>query len=182
MTLSTSGQPWRANSTDDIQAVERHVAFQLGVFSDPIYGTGDWPEIMKDTLPPSYLPRFTPEEIAENKGTLCSSVYNYPNSLSFAGTADFYAIDDYRDQYIAAPLDGLAACLNNVSHPLWPQCNQLMQYDVNGWSVGPNPDPDSISWLQATPQNLRYSLRELQSRWPTNKMVRVYHLGDENGA
>ncbi|EPQ51427.1 glycoside hydrolase [Gloeophyllum trabeum ATCC 11539] len=147
------GTPWRANSTDDIEAVERHTAFQIGVFSEPIYGTGNWPQIMLDTLPPSFLPRFTPEEIAENKGT-----------------ADFYAIDDYRDQYIAAPPEGLAACINNMTDPNWPQCNQLVQYDVNGWSVGPNPDPDSTSWLQSTPQNLRYSLQQLQARWPTTKI------------
>ncbi|TFK50504.1 glycoside hydrolase family 1 protein [Heliocybe sulcata] len=148
------GPPWRANSTDDIEAVERHAAFQIGVFSDPVYTTGDWPPIMTETLPPSFLPRFTPEEIAENKGT-----------------ADFYAIDDYRDQWLAAPLDGLAACVNNMSHPLWPQCNQLMQYDSNaGWSVGPNADPDSVSWLQSTPQNFRYSLQQIQDRWPTNKI------------
>lgn len=60
--VRSSGIPWRANSTDDIAAVERHAAFRIGVFSDPVYTTGDWPQIMKDTLPPSYLPRFTAAE------------------------------------------------------------------------------------------------------------------------
>jgi hypothetical protein len=60
--------PWRANNTDDIAAVERHAAFRIGAFSDPAYTTGDWPKIMTDTLPPSYLPRFTEQEKKDNLG------------------------------------------------------------------------------------------------------------------
>ncbi|KAK7049291.1 hypothetical protein VNI00_005892 [Paramarasmius palmivorus] len=55
------GIPWRANSTDDIEAVERHTAFQIGIFADPVF-KGDWPKMLTDTLPESYLPRFTEEE------------------------------------------------------------------------------------------------------------------------
>ncbi|KAJ3901102.1 glycoside hydrolase superfamily [Lentinula edodes] len=82
---------WRANNTDDIDAVERHAAFQIGVFADPIFVTGDWPQILKDTLPPDYLPRLTEEE-----------------QKDIQGTADFFAIDAYRTFYIAAPPDGWA--------------------------------------------------------------------------
>lgn len=56
------GMPWRANSTADREAVERHVAFGIGKFSDPVYTTGDWPEALKDILPPAILPRFTKKE------------------------------------------------------------------------------------------------------------------------
>ena len=70
------GIPWRTNSTDDAAAVERHAAFRIGAFSDPVYTTGDWPQIMKDTLPPSYLPRFTE---AEKKDLLGLS--NFENNL-----------------------------------------------------------------------------------------------------
>ncbi|KAF8066627.1 glycoside hydrolase superfamily [Lyophyllum atratum] len=148
------GIPWRANSTDDIAAVERHAAFRIGSFSDPAYTTGDWPKIMTDTLPPSYLPRFT---AAEKKDLL--------------GSADFFAIDAYRTQWITAPPDGLAACIHNVSHPMWPECHTPVLFDSNaGWAAGPSPDPLSDAWLQATPNFLRASLKELQKRWPTNKM------------
>ena len=41
-----------------------------------------------------------------------------------------------------------------------------------GWAGGPNPDPAAEVWLQATPQFLGSSLKELQSRWPTKKMVK----------
>lgn len=57
-----SGQPWRTNTSDDALAVERHAAFGIGMFSDPVYSTGDWPALMKETLNEEYLPRFTAKE------------------------------------------------------------------------------------------------------------------------
>ncbi|KAH7925162.1 glycoside hydrolase [Leucogyrophana mollusca] len=148
------GTPWRSNSTEDIEAVERHAAFGIGLYANPVYTNGDWPEIVKDTLPESYLPRFTPEESAELKGS-----------------ADFFAIDAYASQYIAAPASGISSCAANMSDPAWPACNSVMLYDSNaGWAVGPSPDPASDSWLQATPQMLRGYLKQLQERWPTDKM------------
>ena len=65
--IMISGQPWRTNVTEDTQAVERNVAFNIGLFSHPVY-VGDWDPILKDTLPPSFLPRFTAEEIKDLKG------------------------------------------------------------------------------------------------------------------
>ncbi|PBK89554.1 glycoside hydrolase [Armillaria gallica] len=147
------GTPWRSNSTEDALAVERHAAFQIGVFSDPIYTTGDWPRILTDTLSPEYLPRFTEEE-----------------KKDILGSADFYAIDCYRSQFIRAPPEGIDACVANTSHPLWPVCNDPVFYDSGyGWAVGPSADP-LASWLQATPVNVRAELQELHKRWPTNKI------------
>lgn len=51
-----------------MEATERHAAFQIGIFSDPVYKTGDWPKPMTDILPPSILPRFTAEEKKDNLG------------------------------------------------------------------------------------------------------------------
>ncbi|KAJ3828642.1 glycoside hydrolase superfamily [Lentinula raphanica] len=147
------GIPWRGNNTDDIAAVERHAAFQIGVFADPVFTTGDWPQILKDTLPPEYLPRLTEDE-----------------QKDILGTADFFAIDAYRTFYVAAPPDGLSACVNDSSHPDWPTCNLETQYDSNvGWAVGPAADPLS-DWLQATPQFLRDSFKEYHKRWPSPKI------------
>ncbi|KAF8915723.1 glycoside hydrolase superfamily [Mucidula mucida] len=147
------GTPWRSNNTEDSLAVERHAAFQIGVFSDPLYTTGDWPQILKDTLPESYLPRFTPEE-----------------SASILGSADFYAIDPYRSQFIRAPTGGIDACVANFSHPMWPVCNERVSYDAGfGWAAGVSADP-LASWLQATPVNFRAFMSDLHSRWPTDKI------------
>ncbi|PFH49471.1 glycoside hydrolase family 1 protein [Amanita thiersii Skay4041] len=147
------GIPWRSNSSADADAVERHTAFHIGIFSDPVYKTGDWPQIVKDTLPPSFLPRFTEEE-----------------KKDLLGSADFFAIDPYRTQWVRDPDDGIAACVANPSHPLWPECNQVVEFDSNsGWATGPSADLFA-SWLQATPQFVRQSLKALQTRWPTKKM------------
>ncbi|KAJ7770266.1 glycoside hydrolase superfamily [Mycena maculata] len=148
------GIPWRSNTSDDTLAMERHAAFQIGVFSDPIFTTGDWPTIMLDTLPEEYLPRFTEQEKEDN-----------------LGSADFFAIDSYRDLWIAAPPDGIDACVSNMSDPLWPDCNSVVMYDSDaGWATGISPDPLSDSWLQATPNTLRSYLQGVHTRWPTNKM------------
>jgi beta-glucosidase len=72
------GIPWRSNTSDDALAVERHVAFRIGVFSDPLYTTGDWPKIMTDTLPPDYLPRFTEQEKKDNLGMSRVELRFYP--------------------------------------------------------------------------------------------------------
>ncbi|CAK5274161.1 unnamed protein product [Mycena citricolor] len=148
------GVPWRANSTEDALAVERHAAFRIGAFADPAYTTGDWPKILKDTLPPNYLPRFTPQEIKDN-----------------LGTADFFATDCYRSQYVVAPAEGIDACVANSSHPLWPECHDVVLFDSSnaGWAVGVSADPGS-SWLQATPNTLRGLLKGLHTRWPSKKL------------
>ncbi|KAK0234938.1 glycoside hydrolase superfamily [Armillaria nabsnona] len=147
------GTPWRSNSTEDTIAVERNVAFELGLFSDPIHTTGDWPDITKDTLPAEYLPRFTDEE-----------------KKDLLGSADFYAIDAYHTVWVKAPDDGIDACVTNASHPLWPGCNEHVYFDSDyGWSAGPAAGPQANS-VEATPVPIRTLLKDIHSRWPSNKM------------
>ncbi|KAK0216818.1 glycoside hydrolase superfamily, partial [Armillaria fumosa] len=116
------GTPWRSNSTEDALAAERHAAFQIGIFSNPAYTTGDWPKIVKETLP------------AE------------------------------------APVEGIDACVADTSDPLWPVCNEPVLFDSDyGWAVGPAADP-LAAWLQATPVAIRTLLKDIHSRWPSNKL------------
>ncbi|KAL5523033.1 hypothetical protein ACEPAF_1300 [Sanghuangporus sanghuang] len=147
------GKPWRTNTTEDFEAVERNVAFWLGMYSDPVYGSGDWPDIMKETLNETMLPRFTDEQKEEIKGS-----------------ADFFAIDLYRSVFVAAPENGIVACVANSSDPNWPVCNVQMTYDAaTGWPVG-IAATESTTWLFATPQNVRSELKEMRRRWPYNKI------------
>jgi beta-glucosidase/6-phospho-beta-glucosidase/beta-galactosidase len=148
------GVPWRANSTEDQEAVERHAAFGIGMFSDVMYTTGDWPQVVKDTLGEDWLPRFTPEQIKENLGTV-----------------DFFAIDSYRAQYVAAPPGGIEACTTNPNHPLFPDCNVVMNFDssTGGWAVGWTADTGT-PWLQGTPRLIRGYFKELNRRWPFDKL------------
>jgi beta-glucosidase len=106
-----------------------------------------------------------------------SRVHQHTISCIHIGSADFYAIDSYRSSWVVAPDDGIAACVKNTLHPLWPECHDVRLFDSNaGWAGGPNPDPAAESWLLATPQVLRPYLKELQTRWPTNKMVLDFEL------
>lgn len=88
------------------------------------------------------------------------------------GTADFFAIDAYTVSYSTIPPNGIAACVADMSDPNWPTCSVSAQYDVNGWSIGPLADPGS-SGLAAVPGAVRYELGQINTRWPTNKMVIV---------
>ncbi len=131
--MTFRGIPWRSNSTEDTLAVERNIAFELGLFSNPIHTTGDWPDIAKDTLPAEYLPRFTDEE-----------------KRDLLGSADFFAVDAYRSLWVKAPDEGIDACVANTSDPLWPGCNELAYFDSDyGWPAGPAADPVAIS-IQTT--------------------------------
>ncbi|KAK0440253.1 glycoside hydrolase superfamily [Armillaria borealis] len=147
------GTPWRSNSTEDALAVERHAAFQIGLFSNPVYTTGDWPDIVKETLPTEYLPRFTEQE-----------------KKDLLGSADFFAITSYRSLWVKAPVEGIDACVANPSHPLWPVCNEPVYFDSDyGWPAGPAFDPVATS-SQATPLAIRPLLKDLHSRWPSSKL------------
>ena len=48
----------------DMVAPPRHI----GMFSEPVYVSGDWPELMKETLNETMLPRFTEDEKKLIKG------------------------------------------------------------------------------------------------------------------
>ncbi|OCH87182.1 glycoside hydrolase family 1 protein [Obba rivulosa] len=148
------GQPWRTNSTEDQEALERNAAFYIGTFSEPVYGSGDWPQLLKETLPPSVLPRFTEEEKAEIKGS-----------------ADFFAIDLYRSLYIAAPPNGIADCASNPADVNYPGCYVNVFYDSEtNWPIGYSPEHSADTWLMFTPQNLRNELKELKKRWTFDKI------------
>jgi len=68
ITLNTEW--WQAVSEHhrDVAVAERAMLFNLGWFADPIFLTGDYPEVMRTVLG-NRLPRFTPKQSAELKGS-----------------------------------------------------------------------------------------------------------------
>ena len=70
ITLNTDWIQPITNSDKDLQAAVTNNAFDLGFWADPIYKTGDYPQIVKDLLAKenAKLPSFTPEEINKNLG------------------------------------------------------------------------------------------------------------------
>jgi beta-glucosidase/6-phospho-beta-glucosidase/beta-galactosidase len=70
-------QPLNPANPQDVEAAERAMLFDLGWFANPIYGDGDYPEIMKRQVamksqqqgfPRSRLPEFTDAEKKNIKG------------------------------------------------------------------------------------------------------------------
>ena len=58
-------------SASDKEAVVRAMQFTTGWFAGPIFGDGDYPDVMKESLAgTSRLPVFSAAEISSNKGTL----------------------------------------------------------------------------------------------------------------
>lgn len=67
----------KTNSSEDIEAAERGLAFRTGWFAEPIFGNGDYPQAMKDIIArksaaqgftSSRLPTFTAAEKAYVRG------------------------------------------------------------------------------------------------------------------
>ena len=87
-------EPKDRDSPDDIEACERAQQMKVGWFAGPIFGNGDYPDILKAQLAKmskmlgldrSPLPRFTEEEKRYNRGRLqfgwlCSRVVSLLDS------------------------------------------------------------------------------------------------------
>jgi hypothetical protein len=62
-------------SSSESEAVNRAMQFTTGWFAEPIFGTGDYPEVMKTIMAGnSRLPAFTAGEIQSNQGKLSRNV------------------------------------------------------------------------------------------------------------
>ncbi|XP_060064598.1 uncharacterized protein LOC132544951 [Ylistrum balloti] len=78
-------EPKNAEDPSDIEASERAMQFKLGWFAEPIFGSGDYPAVMKSRVPEARLPEFTDDQ---------RSMIN--------GSADFFAINIYTAALVAS--------------------------------------------------------------------------------
>lgn len=72
----------KTNSQEDRQAADRAKQFMLGWFASPIFGNGDYPEVMK-TRAGSRLPSFSPQEIIDNRGMGSFFKSNYKEQIIY---------------------------------------------------------------------------------------------------
>lgn len=148
--------PQNPDSAADVEAANRHFQFYIGIFSQPVYGDGNWPTVVRQTIPTKFLPDLTDSDKALIKGS-----------------ADFYAIDGYRTNIAAAAPNGINACLANISDPNWPVCqdnSNTGQYStLQGFALGPPADPFA-DWLYNTAPFLRYQLKVLKQYFNYNKI------------
>ena len=70
-------EPFDPEDPTHVEAAERKMQFNFGWFANPIFGSGDYPQVMRDMVaaksaaqgyPQSRLPEFTEEEIESLKG------------------------------------------------------------------------------------------------------------------
>nr|KAG5708127.1 hypothetical protein BaRGS_002863 [Batillaria attramentaria] len=146
---------------EDRYAADRAIMFKLGWFGNPIYGSGDYPEVMKRYVgeksrrqgyTQSRLPAFTEEEKRMNKGAY-----------------DFLGINHYTTNLIS-------------DHPD-PNSDVNYEHDQDMESRMDTCWPDTeASWLKVNPWGLRYILNWVKERWG-NPPVYITESGrpDENG-
>ncbi|XP_049791492.1 myrosinase 1-like [Schistocerca nitens] len=95
ITLNIQNIEPASNSTEDLEAVDRYMQFEDGIFAHPIFSEdGDYPAVVRQRVdanseaegrPRSRLPTFTQEEIEYLRGS-----------------ADFFGLNHYRTYYAAA--------------------------------------------------------------------------------
>nr|BCO16661.1 beta-glycosidase [Sterigmatomyces elviae] len=148
--------PVNPDSEADVEAAKRHFDFYIGIFSQPIYGDGKFPDTVRNTISTEFLPYLTDDEKAMIKGS-----------------GDFFAIDAYRTNLARAAPNGIQACVANISDPNWPVCQDNSpegQYQtMDGFAFGPPADPNA-AWLYDTSFKLRYQLKTLKEAFNYDKI------------
>jgi hypothetical protein len=79
-----------------------------------------------------------------------------------------------------APDTGVAACVSNTSHPLYPVCaNTSYSYDLatsGGWNVGPAADPLS-PWLHKATDWVPAFMHYIQNTWKPAGGIAITEFG-----
>jgi beta-glucosidase/6-phospho-beta-glucosidase/beta-galactosidase len=76
-----------SSSPEDADAAARYLDFQLGLYAEPVFLTGDYPASVRARVPA--LPRFTPAQ-----------------SAALKGSADYFALNHYTSRWVRATRAG----------------------------------------------------------------------------
>ncbi|KAH3891377.1 hypothetical protein DPMN_015476 [Dreissena polymorpha] len=139
-----NGEPMDRDSLADIEAAERFNQFNLGWFANPIFGNGDYPDVLKwqvgnksleQGFAQSRLPAFTDEE-----------------KRMILGSADFLGYNMYTSTRVKASVRPLSmqnhagdADLIDMQDPSW--------------------EGSGSSWLKVTPWGMRAGLNWIRSHY-----------------
>ncbi|KAB0800022.1 hypothetical protein PPYR_07902 [Photinus pyralis] len=141
----------KTNSTEDLLAAERARQFIYGWLFNPIIGSGDYPQIMKERIafrsagegyPKSRLPEFSAKEkllIKNSCDFICLNIYT-THQVQNVPEAAFSAPDYFKDARIQLSTD-----------PAWPDSN--------------------ADWLKVEPSSIRKILNWVKSEYNNPKIV-----------
>lgn len=88
---------------------------------------------------PIYLGQQYPEEVLSTKGINLTALTD--DELSYInGTSDFWSFDPYTAGFATSPPNGIDACAQNTSDPLWPTCVVNTNVQQDGWLNGQGND------------------------------------------
>ncbi|KAG8510332.1 Cytosolic beta-glucosidase [Galemys pyrenaicus] len=85
-------EPADPNSLSDQEAAKRALAFQLDFFAKPIFGDGDYPEVVKSQI----------ASVSKKQGYLSSRLpeFTEEEKRMIKGTADFFAVQYYTSRLV----------------------------------------------------------------------------------
>ncbi|KAF3041730.1 hypothetical protein E8E12_007810 [Didymella heteroderae] len=130
-------EPWDANDPQDVEAAQRAREFEIAWFADPIYGSGDYPQSMREQLG-DRLPSFTDEERALVKGS-----------------SDFYGMNTYTTFFVRH-LDGPADINDHLGN--------VEKLDTNSDDKSRGAESDTY-WLRTAPEGFGKLLRWIWDRY-----------------
>jgi len=145
--------PFNPSSAEDVEATDRYVNFHIGLYAQPIYINGTFPDDVRSTVPEFALKDFSAEE-----------------QKLIAKSGDFFAIDAYATGVAKAAPGGIAACVKDMANPFWPICadstNNTVQWSTsNGWGLGAGAD-FLAPWLRNAFAHLRLQLKFMSETYP----------------
>lgn len=154
--------PYRFHNKHDEDAVQRGIDFGLGLFSEPVHNSGNYPKIVRDEVPKAWLPELTEADQKRLKGS-----------------ATFFSTDYYGSSISkATELDGgYEACVGNNSHPAWPSCTDSTTSLESGWPLGESSDITTNSWLFNTAGVLRYHLVRIKEQFDVHEGIILTEFG-----
>jgi len=141
ITLNTIWAEPKTTSTEDLLAAQRALEFELGWFAEPIFGSGDYPSVMREILG-DRLPTFS-----EN------------DKLLVRHSCDFFGLNHYSTKLFSAE-----RCYSNPDET--EKAYNAYFADVEyvpcvdpSWSKG------AVSWLYSVPWGLRKLLKYIKDNY-----------------
>ena len=140
-------EPKNPDSEFDVASAVKAREIELGWFANPIFGNGDYPDIMK-------------EQIANNSRYQQLSVSRLPeftddDKLMIEGTFDFFGLNHYTTNQIEHK-----PTVNQHFASFFMEFNAEMSQDKESW-----PEPAGSPWLYPVPWGLRKLLNHIKTSY-----------------